>query len=360
MVQRNYKFKIKSIKTIDKELCKFMKVCSKCRQLKLLIIFVKDKSKQCGYRNHCKQCEALKRKNKYKHKCLTCNKEFTSREKTQKFCSIKCRDNYKKTYYLNSIKCICVADIKICKKCGKIKPINKFSENRNICMKCRREASKNIIAKCDYCGGEYNANKYSYNNSKYHFCSNKCHAKWNSENLIGENNPNWNNHILKGKYIGENNPSWIPKEKVICPNCGIEFEVSKFQINRTVNNFCSIKCRGEFFSGENNPNWNSSKTQKEREIDRSYSDYRKFVIDVFERDNYTCQLTGQVGGKLIVHHLDGYNWCKEKRTNPNNAITLTREIHNLFHKIYGKGNNTKEQFEEFKNRFKNGEFEEVV
>ena len=79
-----------------KECKKIMKVCKKCGQLKLLIVFVKDKGKQSGYRNHCKQCEALKRKNKYKHKCLTCNKEFTSGKKTQKFCSVKCRDNYKK------------------------------------------------------------------------------------------------------------------------------------------------------------------------------------------------------------------------------------------------------------------------
>ena len=39
---KNYKFKIKSIKTMDKELCKFMKVCKICGELKLMIKFSKD------------------------------------------------------------------------------------------------------------------------------------------------------------------------------------------------------------------------------------------------------------------------------------------------------------------------------
>ena len=48
-----------------------------------------------------------------------------------------------------------------------------------------------------------------------------------------------------------------------------------------------------------------------------------------------------------MHHINGYNWDKENRTNINNGITLNQEIHKEFHKLYGKGNNTKEQFNQF-------------
>lgn len=37
------------------------------------------------------------------------------------------------------------------------------------------------------------------------------------------------------------------------------------------------------------------------------------------------------------------------------GITLNREVHNLFHSIYEKGNNTIEQFNEFQSCYQNNE-----
>ena len=107
--------------------------------------------------------------------------------------------------------------------------------------------------------------------------------------------------------------------------------------------------------GEKNPLWNPNKTRLQRQKDRKLHENTEWRTKVFKRDNYTCKLTGEKG-KLVAHHLDGYDWCIEKRFDISNGITLCEEIHKLFHKLYGYGNNTKEQFEEFKQRYLNGEF----
>jgi hypothetical protein len=65
------------------------------------------------------------------------------------------------------------------------------------------------------------------------------------------------------------------------------------------------------------------------------------------RDDFTCQKTRQRGGKLVVHHINNFADFPELRTSLDNGITLSREVHIEFHKIYGKKNNTRQQLEEF-------------
>lgn len=104
-----------------------------------------------------------------------------------------------------------------------------------------------------------------------------------------------------------------------------------------------------FHSGENNARWNFSKTKEERELQRNSSEYFLFCKNVLNRDAYACRCCGSKND-IQVHHLDGYDWCKEKRTEVENGITLCEICHKNFHMIYGKGSNTKEQFEEWFNK----------
>lgn len=111
------------------------------------------------------------------------------------------------------------------------------------------------------------------------------------------------------------------------------------------------KCGYDKFTGENNHFYNPNLSEEDR-INSIYRfrnpSYKDFVQNCFKRDDYTCQITGKKSsGDIVVHHINGYNWDKENRTNINNGITLNKEIHKEFHKLYGKGNNTKEQFNQF-------------
>ena len=99
--------------------------------------------------------------------------------------------------------------------------------------------------------------------------------------------------------------------------------------------------------GSNNPNWNPNLTSTDREIDRKYPEYTKWRKEIYERDNYTCQICGKIGGILNAHHIEGYAKNPSLRTTLSNGITLCEKHHKDFHHQYGKGNNTKEQFIEF-------------
>lgn len=114
-------------------------------------------------------------------------------------------------------------------------------------------------------------------------------------------------------------------------------------------------------SGKRHYNYNENLTREHREGKRlgdGSDNQDKWRRKVFKRDKYTCFITGRAGGSLRAHHLDGYNWNENGRFDINNGITLTCEIHNDFHRIYKKGNNTKEQFAEYCKIYHNINFEE--
>jgi len=99
--------------------------------------------------------------------------------------------------------------------------------------------------------------------------------------------------------------------------------------------------------GKKGCNWKGGITPERLKIWKS-PEYKKWRLKVFERNNYTCQISGQVGGELVAHHLDNFAEFKDKRMDVSNGITLSKNVHMLFHTIYGSNHNTKEQFIEFK------------
>ena len=106
------------------------------------------------------------------------------------------------------------------------------------------------------------------------------------------------------------------------------------------------KGKKSLLNREDHWNWKGGITPINETIRKSveYSLWRK---SCFERDNFTCQFSGQSGGDIQVHHINNFADFPELRTTISNGITMTKKIHKLFHKNYGVKNNTPEQLEEF-------------
>ena len=113
--------------------------------------------------------------------------------------------------------------------------------------------------------------------------------------------------------------------------------------------YCQSCACSLFNTGENNNLWKSEKTYEQRVDDRTTDEYGRFTKNVLKRDDYTCRCCGGRGDGVVldVHHLNGYNWCVEGRIDVANGITLCRKCHKSFHVYYGRGDNTKEQFEQW-------------
>jgi 5-methylcytosine-specific restriction endonuclease McrA len=65
---------------------------------------------------------------------------------------------------------------------------------------------------------------------------------------------------------------------------------------------------------------------------RNSQEYKEWRTAVYERDHYTCQNCGMVGGTLNAHHIRKFSEYPELRFDINNGVTLCKECHKLAHK----------------------------
>lgn len=149
-----------------------------------------------------------------------------------------------------------------------------------------------------------------------------------------------------------------------CLQCNKEFEkpYNESLINwNTRHKYCSKECYTKSMKGKdilgvnrNNVAWNKGvailnnrRKESDRHIEMGRIEYKLWRKACFERDNFTCQKSGQNGGNLEVHHIFNYKDFPELKLSIDNGITLSKKEHKNFHKIYGNRNNTKEQLINF-------------
>lgn len=138
------------------------------------------------------------------------------------------------------------------------------------------------------------------------------------------------------------------KIQVYCERCGNikTMHPSNYYDGLTNDKYYCYSCKRILFrSKENSPRWNPNIPQAKRIKERDCLENILFTKNVLCRDNYICQKCGSKAD--VVHHLDGYNWCIDRRFDETNGISLCKTCHKNFHAMYGYGNNTENQFFEW-------------
>lgn len=142
-------------------------------------------------------------------------------------------------------------------------------------------------------------------------------------------------------------------------------------------------------SREGNPKWKGGITNISQYL-FNLCEVQEWMQKTKENVNYTCELTGKTG-QMETHHLYAFSSivkdAHEKQdikinkqvmdyTNEelillkkyiikfhndySNAVVLCKEAHRLFHTLYGKGDNTPQQYDDFKKRYLNNEFKNIL
>jgi len=328
----------------DKVICKveYNRFCCCGKRLKR----EQDKycSKECYDKNQALNYEIVKQFFESKGCILLTNKYKNSRQVLEFVCS--CGNTYKKTFpcFKKSSRCRLCSNKIQSEKRGLNHEFVKQVFEKHDCKLLTGKKKINNTTKLKYRCNHGHEAKVNYATFRLYPGCKICRKKTRDEGYRHsfqdvKKNFGKNDYILLSKsYINVHH-----KLDFICPRGHMgQIGYHEFVKGRR----CSV-CAVESRKGEGNPSWNPNLTQEEREIARNYPEYKVWRKAVYERDNYACQICGSKKN-ICAHHLNGYAEFPKQRTEVSNGVTLCRYYHNNFHSFYGKINNTKEQFYEFK------------
>jgi len=133
----------------------------------------------------------------------------------------------------------------------------------------------------------------------------------------------------KGRsYCARCRDNLYPKHVINCETCGKKITLTNSEAKKY--KCCSLECRNVQISkrqqGEKSHLWRGGITEASR-IQRNSAEYDNWRKAVFERDGYTCQHCGQIGGKLCADHIKEWSLYPALRFDLDNGRTLCYPCH---------------------------------
>lgn len=260
-----------------------------------------------------------------KKTCEYCKSDYDTGDKRQKYCGVVCSHKSRRRNFIKTKCLLCGASVE--RYPSQIS--NKVFCSRSCSVKYNKKYHNEILT-CSICGERFTRMKSAIKGKENHYCSYGCADIGWGINHGGEKHHNFTSVELK------------------CAQCGKGVLRKRCRAMQGGNFFCSQRCQGDWMSenltGENNPRYNPKLTEEERLQERNLEGYAEWRLAVYKRDDFTCQICGDKKERLNAHHLDAYMWDVENRTNVENGVTLCKVCHSEYHKIHGRGKNTKEEF----------------
>jgi hypothetical protein len=286
---------------------------------------------------------------KYKLKCQVCGEEFYTNNKKAKCCNQQCSGTF-----------------------GILSPIKQYGEP---------QYTEAVV--CKNCNSEFDVKKGQARSHK--FCSHECKLEYSlnkvKNNMIGKK---FNRLYILDIYRKTEKSGKIRFFAQYKCDCGNYSEASVDSI--TSNQATSCGCYGrEVYrgqSGEDNPCWKGGITQIK---DHLRSNINQWKLDSMKQCNYKCEITGKSFDE--IHHLYPFNkiidetfeitkierkqeikdytqkelkqleeTCLQLHYKYPLGVCLTKEIHVLFHSIYGRKDCMPKDYYEFKEKYLNNEY----
>ena len=295
------------------------KRCGKCKEVKDVKEFHKDKYTKTGYKSTCRKCE----KDRVNKKII----------KSIKYRSQK---NYKQITE------------KKCNTCGKVRDIKYFNT--------RTVNEDGFETKCKICIDKYNKKnfehislrhkKYNKKNKEQISLQQMDYKEKNKKQIriynVKRKNSNAKYETYAEKLTVDESPRLHKDGKsieVLCRYCGKYFIPTNHTIDHRVSAlnghapgdcylYCSDECK------DNCPTYGRIKYPKgfKKGTSREVSTYLRQLC--FERDNWECQKCGTTEN-LHCHHINGYTQNKILVNDIENVITLCKSCHKEVHSEVG-------------------------